>query len=725
MPIRLNIPNAGILNQYISLALGSVTTSSQFNWVCTFDDTTPTSGTTSGQTTDTTPVTLISYPITSSGVPASGIARKVTFLSVNNADTVANVLTIYINTITGPDSNPQTIVAIPIFTVNLMPGFTLIYDEDGFQVIDANGVYQSGNDAKMFYTQVDNNWVPLPQRTILNANSGIMAVDVPGQGATNLSLIPTGVQPGTYGSSFSPVIITINPYGQIIAVATGNNNQQGISTLGFAETSNNPIYNTTGVPVVTPGGTIDITLKNQVPNTVFAGPPSGPTAQPSFRLMVLQDLPVIPGSSILANTSPSANTPSYILYSSTNQPNTVVSRDTNGNTHANNFESALTNIQVGGTVTLTGASARIQTFAGAGSGTCVLPDATTLQVGHVYEINNNATGTITVQTNGGGALTTMPSGSYVKIILTSGALPAGQWDYHWLMPNSAKYGTAGLNITGNLTVSTLNSYALIVGGNSTQLSSLPLGNSGQLLTSQGPGTNPIWANAPATGGGGSVTSVGLGDKSNVPIYTITNSPITSTGELDITLKTQNSGTLLAGPPSGNPAQPSFRLLVVGDLPITVPASFALLTTTSPGGNLQTVPSGNSGQLLISQGPGVEPVFGNINTGFFTNNIQTLTDSSAVTWNTANGGNASLLLTSGVGATRTLTITNAVPGNYYTIRLIQASSGGQAVTFTGITVKVSGAGSGAVVLSTANNAIDILTFYYDGTTFYCNYGTSYT
>lgn len=67
----------------------------------------------------------------------------------------------------------------------------------------------------------------------------------------------------------------------------------------------------------------------------------------------------------------------------------------------------------------------------------------------------------------------------------------------------------------------------------------------------------------SSGGSGSVTSVGL----SLPnLFTITNSPVTSSGTLTATFVTKASGLVFAGPSSGAAATPTFRALVSGDLP---------------------------------------------------------------------------------------------------------------------------------------------------------------
>jgi len=79
------------------------------------------------------------------------------------------------------------------------------------------------------------------------------------------------------------------------------------------------------------------------------------------------------------------------------------------------------------------------------------------------------------------------------------------------------------------------------------------------------GTAWLLAANPASSGG-TVTSVGFTEGSTVPIFTITGSPVTGSGTLTETLKTQTANTIFAGPTTGIAAQPGFRALVVADIP---------------------------------------------------------------------------------------------------------------------------------------------------------------
>jgi hypothetical protein len=65
------------------------------------------------------------------------------------------------------------------------------------------------------------------------------------------------------------------------------------------------------------------------------------------------------------------------------------------------------------------------------------------------------------------------------------------------------------------------------------------------------------------GGSGTVTSVGLSLPS---IFTVSGSPVTTSGTLTGDLATQSANTVFAGPASGGPATPTFRTLDNADIP---------------------------------------------------------------------------------------------------------------------------------------------------------------
>lgn len=66
-----------------------------------------------------------------------------------------------------------------------------------------------------------------------------------------------------------------------------------------------------------------------------------------------------------------------------------------------------------------------------------------------------------------------------------------------------------------------------------------------------------------SGGSGTVTSVGL---SAPAIFSVSGSPVTTSGTLTLALATESANTVFAGPVSGGAATPTFRALVNADVP---------------------------------------------------------------------------------------------------------------------------------------------------------------
>jgi hypothetical protein len=87
------------------------------------------------------------------------------------------------------------------------------------------------------------------------------------------------------------------------------------------------------------------------------------------------------------------------------------------------------------------------------------------------------------------------------------------------------------------------------------------GSNNQVLTTNGSGTLS-WSTV-SSGGSGTVTSVGL----SLPnIFSVSGSPVQSSGTLTGTLANQNANLVFAGPSGGAATTPAFRSLVASDLP---------------------------------------------------------------------------------------------------------------------------------------------------------------
>jgi hypothetical protein len=98
-----------------------------------------------------------------------------------------------------------------------------------------------------------------------------------------------------------------------------------------------------------------------------------------------------------------------------------------GTNHINGFTSTAT---AAGTTTLTVASNRLQFFTGATTQTLVMPVATTLVNGQQWEVHNNSSGNVTVQSSGTNTICTPTTGqiALLTMINTSGGTGTASWD---------------------------------------------------------------------------------------------------------------------------------------------------------------------------------------------------------------------------------------------------------------------------------------------------------
>jgi len=100
-----------------------------------------------------------------------------------------------------------------------------------------------------------------------------------------------------------------------------------------------------------------------------------------------------------------------------------------------------------GTTTLTVTSNYRQFFTGSTTQTIVLPVTSTLVTGIAYEIENNSTGTLTVNSSGGNLVGTIPSGVCAHAVCIGTTLTtAADWDWDYISTNTIT-GT-GANVLG-------------------------------------------------------------------------------------------------------------------------------------------------------------------------------------------------------------------------------------------------------------------------------------
>jgi hypothetical protein len=177
------------------------------------------------------------------------------------------------------------------------------------------------------------------------------------------------------------------------------------------------------------------------------------------------------------------------------------------------------------------------------------------------------------------------------------------------------------------------------------------GAAGSALESGGAGADPVWG----AGATGTVTSVALA----LPgIFTVSGSPVTSTGTLTGTLNTQTANLIWAGPTTGSAAAPTFRAIVTADLPTTAvtPGSYGSATKAS------TLTVDATGRLTAAGETTVTPAVGSI-TGLGTGVATALgvnvgSAGAPVVFNGAGGTPSSMTATNLSGTAASLTAGNA-------------------------------------------------------------------
>lgn len=263
--------------------------------------------------------------------------------------------------------------------------------------------------------------------------------------------------------------------------------------------------------------------------------------------------------------------------------------DANKNLSANNhIQGYTTTATAAGTTTLTVSSAYQQYFTGSTTQTVVLPVATTLANGLGFQIVNNSTGTVTVQTSGSNVVQAMAANTVLNItcINTAGGTGTASWS---------------------------------------------------------------WQYVPLTSG--TVTSVALSLPS---IFSVSGSPVTSSGTLTATLASQTANFFWAAP-NGSAGAPVFRAIVAADIPtlnqnttgtaanITATSNSTLTTlsalslpTSQLSGSISlttqvtgTLPIGNGGTNATTQQGALNNIAGSVTSGQYLRGNGTNVQMSAI------------------------------------------------------------------------------------------------
>ena len=326
--------------------------------------------------------------------------------------------------------------------------------------------------------------------------------------------------------------IGIDTSGNAVCVSAGS-----VTSVGMTAPS---IFTVTGSPVTT-SGTLALTLNTEAINTFFSGPSSGSAATPTFRVLTAADMP-----SPLFSSTPTQCSGEFAtgIDAYGNAVCVAAGSVTSvGLSAPSIFTVTNSPVTSSGTLTMTLASEAINTvFAGPGSGSASTPTFRALVAADIpANITSNTTGsagsltgTVAIANGGTGATTAAVA---VTNLGAAGLATANTFTGTQTAP--VFNATTGFEISGSY------------------------GTSGQCLISTGTGTSY------QTCTGGSVTSVALTAPS---IFSVSGSPVTTTGTLAITLATETANTVFAGPASGADAAPTFRAITNTDLPTTLTAS---------------------------------------------------------------------------------------------------------------------------------------------------------
>lgn len=504
----------------------------------------------------TTPA--ISCLVASSSQP--GCISTTDWSTFNGKQTSGNYITGLTGDITasGPGSVASTLAtvntnvgtfgsstSIPSFTVN---GKGLITSASGNVVVAPAGTLTG---TSLNSTVVSSSLTSVGTLTAGVWNATTLAIANGGTGQTTAPNAINALLPSQTGNSgkFLTSNGSVASWGSPSGAGT-------VTSVALSDGSSSPIYTISGSPI-TGAGTLTETLSNQNANLLFSGPSSGGAAQPTFRSLVSADLPTVPitkgGTGQI--TAPLARGPSGL---------NIDERSTFSNA---TYTVLSTDRYVAQTGTLTGPQI------------VNLPAASSLNAGQRLIISDES-GTVTTVNR----LTITANGAdLINGTATKTIKSAYGWIY--LTSNGTNAWSTGVQEIGRggTGVATVPSDGQLLIGNTAN------GNYGLGTITAGTGISVTNAGGSITvastgGGSGTVTSVGLSTPG--VLYTVSGSPVTSSGTLALNLINQSANTILSGPASGSAAAPSFRSLAAADLaPASVFPNMIYYFGSGAGGNI--------------------------------------------------------------------------------------------------------------------------------------------
>ena len=378
--------------------------------------------------------TSASYTANAAKIVVAGV-RKVLSKVSTSASTVSATQH---NVLTGRESaDAHPIASITNLQTALDGKQATLVSNTNIKTVNNNSLLGSGNIAVQEVLVSNTNIKTVNSNSLLG--SGDIAVQEVLTSGTNIKSI-------NGNSLLGSGDLTIAGSSQSVSatITAGTNTQgQGALTSDYnivTSTPNNPSAVT--LPTATAGRTIKIVNKGT--NAVNIYPATGAQID-ALGTNAFYDLPV--------NAIIEVNASSTTQWYSTG--NTDITRL--GSIFINEFTTTVTS---GTAVTLTNDSSYYQEFTGTTAQTVLLPNATTSTAGLVFEIINNSTATLTVQTSTAATIATVPPSLAAKLVLSTTAFnTTASWEFEYS-------GFATITGTGNNVLSvapTLSSLSLAAG----------------------------------------------------------------------------------------------------------------------------------------------------------------------------------------------------------------------------------------------------------------------
>jgi len=316
-----------------------------------------------------------------------------------------------------------------------------------------------------------------------------------------------------------PLKANITVSGGGVLTRTSDVNGLAYSPTTSADWNSVPTTGQTGLDTLATSGVV----KSQTQNKVLASP-NGSSGVPSFRALVSGDLPAgtgtvtsvavsggttgittsggpitTSGTITLAGTLATTNGGTGVTSVTTAPAATAFAGwDANKNLSANSFiPGYATTATAAGTTTLTVSSAQQQYFTGTTTQTVVMPVVSTLVLGQQFQIVNNSTGVVTVQSSGANTILAMAASSAATftVISTSGTT-AASWNYEYTLQAGGSGTVTSVAVSGGTTGLTTSGGPITTSGTITLAGTLAVANGGTGVTSSTGSTNVVLSNGP-------------------------------------------------------------------------------------------------------------------------------------------------------------------------------------------------------------------------------------